>query len=68
MMLKIKLSILYSNMGQKINNDRIGNMKQQQILPSQWAQVTGQLFDKLVGKNMSMTYNLENLEIDIPRA
>ena len=27
----------------------------------------GQLVDKLVGKNMAMTYNFDNLTIDIPK-
>jgi hypothetical protein len=43
-MLKVKLSILYSNMDQKINNGTIENREQQQILPSHWTQVIGQLF------------------------
>lgn len=59
--------IVYS-MVQNSNNNMSENQNQQQTMPSQWTQVIGQLFDKLVGKNMSVTYNFENLEIDIPRA
>jgi hypothetical protein len=35
---------------------------------SQWAEVIGQLFDRLTGKGASVTYNFENLIIDLPRA
>lgn len=34
----------------------------------QWAEVIGQLFDRLTGKGASVTYSFENLVIDIPRA
>ena len=34
----------------------------------QWAELTGQIIDKLIGKNMSMTYDFQNLTIDIPKA
>lgn len=51
---------------QNINNDTNSSYsQQQQISPSQWSQVVEQLFDKLVGKNMFITHNFENLEIDI---
>jgi hypothetical protein len=36
--------------------------------PNQWAEIIGQLFDKLVGKNMAMTYSFDNLTIDLPKA
>ena len=35
---------------------------------SQWAEIIGQLFDRLTGKGASVTYNFDNLVIDIPRA
>ena len=35
---------------------------------NQWAELTGQIIDKLIGKNMSMTYDFQNLTIDIPKA
>jgi hypothetical protein len=33
-----------------------------------WAGIAGQIADKLVGKNMSMTYEFQRLTIDIPKA
>jgi hypothetical protein len=36
--------------------------------PSQWADLMGQLFDRLTGKGAEIAYNFQNLEIDIPRA
>jgi hypothetical protein len=35
---------------------------------SQWAEVIGQLFDRLTGKGASVTYDFDNLVIDIPKA
>jgi hypothetical protein len=35
---------------------------------TQWAEIMGQLVDKLVGKNTAMTYNFDNLTIDMPMA
>jgi hypothetical protein len=35
---------------------------------SQWAEVIGQLFDRMTGKGASVTYNFDNLVIDIPKA
>lgn len=35
---------------------------------TQWADLMAQLFDRLTGKGARVTYNFENLEIDIPRA
>ena len=35
---------------------------------TQWAEIIGQLVDKLIGKNMAMTYNFDNLTIDMPKA
>jgi hypothetical protein len=43
----------------------------EQISSSQanhWAEVIGQLMEKLTGKNMSMTYQFDDLTIDIPSA
>jgi hypothetical protein len=42
--------------------------KERQETSDHWAAMAGQLIDKFVGKNMSMTYNFENLTIDIPKA
>ena len=41
--------------------------KMQQI-SSQWAEVIAQLFDRLTGKGASVTYNFDNLVIDMPKA
>lgn len=35
---------------------------------NQWAEIVGQLFDRLTGKEASVTYTFDNLVIDIPRA
>jgi hypothetical protein len=35
---------------------------------SQWAEVIAQLFDRLTGKGASVTYNFDNLVIDMPKA
>ena len=35
---------------------------------SHWTEVVGQLMEKLTGKNMSMTYQFDDLTIDIPSA
>jgi hypothetical protein len=43
----------------------------EQISSSQanhWAEVIGQLMEKLTGKNMSVTYQFDDLTIDIPSA
>lgn len=35
---------------------------------NKWAEITGQLIDKVIGKNMSMTYDFQQLTIDMPKA
>jgi hypothetical protein len=35
---------------------------------SQWAELIGELFDRLTGKGASVTYSFDNLIIDIPKA
>ena len=35
---------------------------------SQWAELIAQLFDRLTGKGASVTYNFDNLVIDMPKA
>ena len=35
---------------------------------NKWAEIAGQLIDKIVGKNMSMTYDFQQLTIDMPKA
>jgi hypothetical protein len=40
----------------------------QQNATSQWAQIMGEIVDKLSGTNMSTTINFDHLEIDVPHA
>jgi hypothetical protein len=47
---------------------QISSDKTSQETSNQWAELTGQIIDKLIGKNMSMTYDSQNLIIDIPKA
>jgi len=47
---------------------QISTDKTTQEPSNQWAELTGQIIDKLIGKNMSMTYDFQNLIIDIPKA
>jgi hypothetical protein len=35
---------------------------------SQWADVLREVVDKLTGRNMEVTYNFQNFEIEIPKA
>jgi len=35
---------------------------------NQWADLMGQLFDRLTGKGAVISYSFRNLEIDIPKA
>jgi hypothetical protein len=35
---------------------------------NKWAEIAGQLIDRIVGKNMSMTYDFQHLTIDMPKA
>ena len=35
---------------------------------SHWSDTLKEVVDKLTGKNMDVTYNFENFEIDVPKA
>ena len=35
---------------------------------SQWSDVLKEVLDKLTGKNMEVTYDFQNFEIDVPKA
>lgn len=37
-------------------------------MSSQWAEIIGQLFDRLTGKGASVTYTFDNLVIEMPKA
>jgi hypothetical protein len=39
-----------------------------QNAPSQWAEIIGEIVEKLSGTNMSTTINFDQLEVDVPRA
>ena len=47
------------------NTNDQGKMEQSS---SQWAEIIGQLFDRLTGKGASATYDFDKLVIDIPKA
>jgi hypothetical protein len=35
---------------------------------NKWAEIAGQVIDRVIGKNMSMTYDFQQLTIDMPKA
>lgn len=35
---------------------------------NQWAEIAGEVINRLIGKNMSMNYDFQQLTIDVPRA
>jgi hypothetical protein len=35
---------------------------------SSWSDVVGDIVDKLTGKDMEVTYDFDNLEVDMPKA
>jgi hypothetical protein len=47
---------------------QISTDKMTQETSNQWAGIAVQIIDKLIGKNMSMTYDFQKLTIDIPKA
>ena len=48
---------------------RKNQSEEQRSAPTtQWAELFGQLFDKLTGKEALVSYKFRNLEIEIPRA
>ena len=50
------------------NMSQISSDNTPQKTANQWAELTGQLIDRLVGKNMSITYDFQKLTIDVPKA
>jgi hypothetical protein len=48
-------------------NENMQNQGQQQQA-GQWAQMIGQIMEKLTGANMSTTISFDDLEIDVPKA
>jgi hypothetical protein len=61
MVLNSKMSSKYS----LSQNETGGNIQQ---ASTQWAEIIGQLFDRLTGKGASVTYTFDNLIIDMPKA
>ncbi|MBV9178556.1 MAG: hypothetical protein JO327_08270 [Nitrososphaeraceae archaeon] len=48
-------------------SENMQNQEQEQQV-SQWAQMIGQVMEKLTGANMSTTITFDDLEIDVPKA
>lgn len=42
--------------------------KSQKENPNEWAGLLAQIVDKITGKDVSITYQFENLEINVPKA
>ncbi|HEU5461608.1 MAG TPA: hypothetical protein VFU79_04995 [Nitrososphaeraceae archaeon] len=57
------MSQLDSNKGSNQGNQENGNTQ-----TSNWVDLIGALFDRLTGKEAVITYEFDNLVIDIPRA
>ena len=55
-------------MSQNIKSSENMQNQEQQQQPSQWAQMIGQIMEKLTGANMSTTITFDDLEIDVPKA
>lgn len=45
-----------------------GKQYEKQEQASQWADLAGQLFDRLTGKEAIISYGFRNLEVDVPKA
>ncbi|HZC20741.1 MAG TPA: hypothetical protein VE223_03765 [Nitrososphaeraceae archaeon] len=55
-------------MSQNIEGTENMPNREQQQQASQWAQMIGQIMEKLTGANMSTTITFDDLEIDVPKA
>ena len=62
-----------------MDRDRTGHTVSRRTVPestdhtttestNKWAEIAGQLIDRILGKNMSMTYDFQQLTIDMPKA
>lgn len=49
-----------------VNDDKDKNAAETSI--SNWSDVLKDIVDKLTGKDMEVTYDFENLEVDMPKA
>jgi hypothetical protein len=55
-------------MGTSGNKDTENKDNTQEGNVSQWAELLSQLVDKMTGKDVSITYRFENLQINVPKA
>ena len=55
-------------MGTATGNKDIENEDDTQERASQWAELLTQLVDKITGKDVAITYQFDNLEINVPKA
>jgi hypothetical protein len=51
-----------------MSQNNINRNEDTQQQASQWAQIVGQIVEKLSGTSMSTTIRFDNLEIDVPKA
>ena len=55
-------------MGTSGNKDVENKDNAQKENASQWAELLTQLVDKITGKDVSITYRFDNLQINVPKA
>ena len=55
-------------MGTSGNTDDENKDSAQKQNVSQWAELLTQLVDKITGKDVSITYRFDNLQINVPKA
>ena len=55
-------------MGTSGNKDVENKDNAQEGNVGQWAELLTQLVDKITGKDVSITYRFDNLQIDVPKA
>jgi hypothetical protein len=55
-------------MGNSGNKDLENRDNPQKENVSQWAELITQVVDKITGKDVSITYRFENLQINVPKA
>ena len=55
-------------MGTATGNKDIENEDDTQERASQWTELLTQLLDKITGKDIAITYQFDNLEINVPKA
>ena len=55
-------------MGTSENKDIENKDNAQEENVSQWAELISQVVDKITGKDVSITYRFDNLEINVPKA